>query len=345
MGPWNRRRMFNSATRLSRRIGLFVSCLGSLVACFQCCASQAVASDGSHHGSTIGHWDAPIRPSPLPATAAALAEFTRIERRCRPSLDSRLPWHEVDIPITFKAGIPHVDANWSDRRISCVFDTGSPLVTWPQWLRLDTRQLNLSRTLWWMSGAPTRGEWMLSPNLRIGGCNLSGIPTLALGVRRSELPSEPALGMEAFATFVVTIDARGKRVILRDGRFDISTQPRAADSTLVMMGPKKDPRPLIPGYFEGHKTTVVLDGGSNGVHVSEGLARKLQRKHDFAGMVAGWKFRAHRIAVVQHEMGSFVYLGANVFIVQRISFDRLRGIVLFERYPAVSTSTAPLKLP
>src|SRR5262249_21777881 len=153
--------------------------------------------------------------------AVAKQQFEAIRHRAGFELNSRLPFQEVSMPLLFHNGLPYAKASWSGRQIACLVDTGSSTIMWPQWLHLDTQQLNISSIAQWPEGRMTRTEWVPSPRISIGDIILSNVPTKAIGFPKPT-PSDPnigyfpVLGMFAFSPGVMTIDYAHKRLIVRN---------------------------------------------------------------------------------------------------------------------------------
>src|SRR6185369_8503123 len=103
-------------------------------------------------------------------------------------------------------------------------------------------------------------EWMLTPRIEVGGMVLNDVPTEAIGMSRPG-PSDPSsmgitypiLGMYAFNPFVMTLDYRGKRLLLRDSNYDVTRQPRTANSLLIPYKADALGRVVLPGTLAGHK--------------------------------------------------------------------------------------------
>jgi hypothetical protein len=303
-------------------------------------------------GNVISYWDSPLHPSDPPSSHAATQQFQAIYKKFRPMLYSRRPFHEVELPIFVQEGFPLVKALWSGREIICKVDIGTGTIMWPQWLHLDTQQLHISRTQTWPRGGTTRSEWMLTPRIEVGGMVLIGVPTEAVGLPRPR-PSEPLtesiayplLGMQAFSSFVTTIDYQGKKLLLRDSDYDVTRQPQSAHSRLIPYKGDAYGRVVLPGTLGGHKATFSLDTGSEGIYVTSSFAQKhLSFVPDQAILengvspalpklsvtVSGLSLQAQNVRVMQRATGPDVLLGAPFFLRYRVTIDRYRSVVLVE---------------
>jgi hypothetical protein len=92
------------------------------------------------------------------------------------SLHSHLPYREVQAPLTFRSGMPFVQASWSGRKIECLVDTGTAQIMWPQWLQLKGRPLGVfSKTH--MIGRPTQAQWIVASDISLGGFSIRDLAT------------------------------------------------------------------------------------------------------------------------------------------------------------------------
>jgi hypothetical protein len=179
----------------------------------------------------ISSWESPLHASAETPLAVAQHRYSAVADKARFELHSQKPYQEIEIPLTIRNSYAYVQARWAGRQIECLVDTGASGILWPQWLHLDTHQIDITSVHHGTQGPGIKGEWVLSPKIEIGNLTLVNVPTEAMGVPRppssgADFPgsgsplqsalSRPILGWFAFLPGVVTIDYFHKKLIVRN---------------------------------------------------------------------------------------------------------------------------------
>ena len=144
------------------------------------CRSRSASREAAVLNATsnaISHRDVPLHTSVSPPSADALRRFNAVRGHFRPMLYSQRRFHEVEIPLVFRGAYPYVRALWSGRQIDCLVDTGTGVILWPQWLRLDTERETVIQVSEGTMENPDAGTpWNTVVPDDKGGFNLAVLP-------------------------------------------------------------------------------------------------------------------------------------------------------------------------
>ncbi len=309
--------------------------------------------------SVVSFWNSPLHISHSVPIEEARQRYRLVLAHARFELHSTKPYQEVGIPLSISQYCPYVKASWSGKPVKCLVDTGTGSILWPQWMQLDSHQLDISTENRGMNGLPVRGEWVLSSQIVVGGLTLVNVPTEAMGVANPKLPNvvaslqdsdlqsglaDPILGMFTFLPCVMTIDYAHKKLILRNRSYDLTRQTHSPDSILVKYQRSSSGKVVLPGKLAGHNANFVLDTGCGWVAVSANYAHA---NLDYVPPKPSSKIlrpvlpkmsidlnRIHFSSLdlyVGDQVGEGdVCLGYPLFVAYRVTIDPFRSVVLFE---------------
>jgi hypothetical protein len=307
-------------------------------------------------------WEKPLHLSADVPLAVMQQRYADVMKHAGFKLDSHYPFQEVEIPLILRKSQAFIEVNWSGRRIECLLDTGCSSILWPQWLHLDSQQLEYGRPQLGQQGLPVRGEWVLSPRISIGDLHLTNVPTEAMGVPRPTASSSPGIGLQygltqpiigmfAFLPAVMTIDYAQQKLTLRDSTYDVTLYPHVPHTLLIHYDQTQSGRIVLRGMLGGHKARFLLDSGEGWASVSAAFVhdhlaslpiqhKKTARPEDrksfpFVGPlglnISGMKYKALDFYVADQVGEADVYLGAVLFRACRVTIDPFRKVVLLER--------------
>ena len=321
--------------------------------------------------TVASYWDAPLHESAPKSLAIAEHQFQIVIQQSRFELNSSKPFQEVEIPLIIRTYRPYVQAFWSGRQVDCLVDTGAWSTIWPQWMHLDTKQLDFAQNERGPEGAAVRAEWVLSPKIVIGNLTLINIPTEALGIPKpsstrptltsqqsfitSSLQSDltsPTIGIFAFLPGVFTIDYRRRKLIVRNRDYDVTHLAHTPNTLLVPYQTDNARRVILPGTLAGHSVRFLLDTGSSLFCVSSAFAHKYLSPlpkpgafresirttsnsqsvlHNVTGTLVGGTIKMQNLYVVERVGGADVLLGSPFFLQYRITIDPFRKVILLEK--------------
>ena len=138
----------------------------------------------------------------------------------------------VRVPFTKQNGLIIVQATLGGKALSCVLDTGDPLVRWPRRLRLAGKATGIRAQGTDAGGHGEAHEMVVLSQVRIGGYELANVPSWAVGTPDDAAPDAgdadapetlaggvwrryPVLGNVVFEQVALTIDYRRSELILR----------------------------------------------------------------------------------------------------------------------------------
>ena len=320
-------------------------------------------------------WESPLHATPDVPLAMARQRYSAVTDRAGFELHSHYLYQTVVIPLVIRRLHAYVQADWSGRQVECLVDTGANTIMWPQWMHLDSRQLEFASHNSGVQGEHVRGEWMLSPRITIGDLHLTDVPTEAMGVPRPssadaksvdtgpgfEFAQEPILGIFAFLPAVTTIDYAHKTLTLRN--IDYGCHPSVACSAHTAPALHKGqhraghpvryvgwtPRPFSARYRRGMGlrlrrlrptiTSLLFPSRPPVRTAASRFLISLSLPVDIGGM----KFKALTLYVVKDVGEADVFLGAALFRSCRVTIDPFRHVVLLEssipRFPSQKTPT------
>ena len=268
------------------------------------------------------------------------------------------------MPLIFRYGMPYVMASWGGRKVEFLVDTGTGPVIWPQWLRLKGRPLHLSGRIGHLAGRPTRADWVIAPDISLGGFTIRDLATIATDAPRPDpsapqIAAPPILGLQAFNGVIMTIDYSHKRLILRDRDFfmNISRRPQRSHAQLVNFPAYDNSLVTVPGTLAGHKAQFLLDTGCyypgvindsyahkylhvvpiwtsprNGV---AGAGKTWYGVRNLNGSIIGKRFTVEWMLTLESASGGAgtsadALLGSPWFMVHRVTIDQYRNMVLIQ---------------
>jgi len=303
----------------------------------------------------IRRGNTPMTSADSRSHAGAQAWVDENVRRANYVLNSRRLYNEVQVPLIMGSdGRPYVQVSWGGRKIVCILDTGTPEVLWPRWMGLKGQPLSVIVRTSDVLGKSSSGEWVLAPDITLGGFSVHDLVTLAedeparsQGTRHSL--SMPVVGLQAFDGVILTIDYAHKRLTLRNREYflNITRKPRSPHSLLAEYPSYDNNQVVLPGTLSGHKARFVLDTGcAYDMIIGASYAHKYLSvgpiwtdprsgtiwygSRHLAGTLLGRPFTGAGY-VVPTTSPVDALLGTGLFRLYRVSIDQYRGIVLFER--------------
>lgn len=187
-------------------------------------------------------------------------------------LDSQQQYKEVRVPFTQKKGLIYVQALWAGKQVNCVIDTGAIYISWPQTLNLKASPTGKQVQMLGIGGKHSiLGEWVLAPNIKLGGFELENIPTISqkivekadgqkISIAEAEGMNEIILGNTVFQNLVLTIDYQKQEIIFRDRDYDI-TKNQSIKGYLVDLV-WNDGNLIVIGQLANHPVRFQFDTGN-----------------------------------------------------------------------------------
>ena len=203
---------------------------------------------------------------------------------------------EARVPLIEHENRLYVKTWLDDKQVLCRVDTGMNTVEWPRRLHLrgnPTKEYGQSCD---PIGGCIDTQRVVLPLVRIGSYEVTNLPTEVLGIDMNPLsPFEltegdknATLGNVAFIQTVLTIDYRGKELIIRPPKYDFTRQQRGARDRVLQMRwttdyPNKERESKLYGYpavrvsLAGASFLCVLDTGWDGTEI--GLTENFVSRH------------------------------------------------------------------
>lgn len=233
--------------------------------------------------------------------ASRLSPWEIISKKPLVTLCSNKAFQEVRVPFTLqragwmRGGWIMVPATVSGKRVECLLDTGMwQAFNWETSVPLHGRRVGLSYPDQgtYVGSRPRFAEWMVLPDIALGGYHLRECPALAHAPDSSDDPglAVPTLGCAAFADVVLTLDYRRQEIIIRSADYDmtqdrveLSRYPRHCVVGLTWSESERSlwsekggvttiGKPAFAGSVAGHPVQIAVDTGLVGVRL--GLTSK-----------------------------------------------------------------------
>ena len=206
------------------------------------------------------------------------------------------------------------------------------------------------------------GEWVLAPNIKLGGFELENIPTISqkivekadgqkISIAEVEGMNEIILGNTVFQNLVLTIDYQKQEIIFRDRDYDI-TKNQSVKGYLVDLV-WNDGNLIVIGQLANHPVRFQFDTGNTmRLAVNIKFAQKYfanyprsQSRTELAsrtifnenmpsinGNINGFNFDTGRLAIVPLDSDVDALIGEPFLKSFRTTIDYGRSKILLEPY-------------
>lgn len=217
---------------------------------------------------------------------------------------------EAIVPLVKQGTGLYVKAWLNNQEVLCRVDTGAESVDWSRGLHIEGKVSSLRGHACDLLGECVATQIVLLPRLKIGGYEITNIPTDMSDADSGPFTplleagnQQPLLGNTPFVRTVLTIDYRNTQLTIRPSDYDFSRQPRKPGDRILEMGwaspyPDKDWRrsfygtPAIEATLGSAPFWCTLDTGAGGPEIC--LTQTLvdrnslikQKRHDMAPLNA-----------------------------------------------------------
>ena len=199
---------------------------------------------------------APQRPFPrwlsitalsVPLLAIVILGWYNIKHPLHFSVDLKTHWStgkEASVPLIEIGHELYVKARLNDKEELCLLDTGADSVEWSRDLHIEGRLTSRRNQSCDVLGACVAAQVVVLPRVRIGGYEITNLPTTMLDndPRLFTPPQGPGggdkllLGNPAFVMTVLTVDYKNAVMIIRPPGYDFTQQPRKVGERVIQMG-------------------------------------------------------------------------------------------------------------
>ncbi|MBD2492100.1 aspartyl protease family protein [Aulosira sp. FACHB-615] len=278
-------------------------------------------------------------------------------------LNSQQQYKEVRVPFTQKKGLIYVQAFWAGKPVNCILDTGATYISWPQTLNLKSKPTGKQIQMLGVGGKyRILGEWVLAPNIKLGGFELENLPTILqktvekangqnISIAQAEGVNEIILGNTVFQNIILTIDYQKQEIVLRNKDYDITKNQNLKKNLVNMIW--DDENLIILGKLANYPARFQVDtGNTSRLAVNIKFAQKhfanyprTQSKTELVsgtiynenmpsiqGNINGIKFETGRLAIIPFNSDVDALVGEPFLRNYRTTIDYKRRKILLEPY-------------